>query len=212
MTRKNVNSLAIVVLIGLIVQVGFVLWDCKSTPADTAVSFARDYYRLSPSMAEWICGASPKACCKSENGAKSSECPKAASTPDPEKCKKTAFGNGAADSSETDCCEELARRVNTAVEKYLYKARKDATERGFDENFAKYTLYHIETRTEYLDDATAVVHLTAHRRLQINPVYAYIGRLFRIGETDKVDASIRVKLEDGRWRVCPTSLSSLKAI
>ena len=92
----------------------------------------------------------------------------------------------------------------------MYEAGEDAAERGFGKNYAKYTLSHIETRTEYLDDATALIHLTAHRRLAINPLYAYVARLFRIGDTYEVDESIQVKLEDGRWRVCQSSLLSPK--
>ena len=79
MNRKNITSLAIVVVIGLLFQVGFVVWDCKSTPADAAVSFARDYYRLSPSIARWMCGTSSATCCKSVCGSESATCPKAAS-------------------------------------------------------------------------------------------------------------------------------------
>jgi hypothetical protein len=207
MTRKNFTSLAIVVVAGLILHLAvFVPLDCsKSIPADTAIKFARAYYRLSPSMTQWMCGASTETCSN-----KSEPCTNAVSSHDPAECPKAVSGNEPADCPKADCRKELARRVNAAVDNYLYDARFDAAERGFGEDFAKYALYHVETRTEYLDDATAVVHLTAHSRLEINSIYAYVAWLFRIGDTYEVDASIRVKLEDGDWRVCMSSLSSLK--
>lgn len=162
MTRKNISSLAIVVLIGLVLQIGFVALDCTHTPADTAVSFVRDYYNLSPDMNRWLCDASSGQCSRS------------------------------------------------VADDHIYEATADAAERGFDKGFAKYTLYHIETHTEYLDETTALVHLTAFRRIAINPLYAYVARLFSIGDTYEVDQNIVVKFEDEQWRVCRSSLSSLK--
>jgi len=149
MTRKNFTSLAIVVLIGLLLQVGLIFLDCPHSPSNTAVQYAKAYHKLSPSEAKWIC---------------SSACSKAAD--------------------------------------HIYEATSEAAERGFDQGYAKYALSHIETHTEYLDDTTAVVHLTAHRRLAINPLYVWVARLFRIGDSDEVDGTIRVRLEDGHWRVC----------
>ena len=263
MTRKNITSLAIVVVIGIVIQAGFIALDCKSTPAETAVKFARAYYRLSPAMAELMCATSSAACgncalagesagcANADCGMKTAICPKAESASEPEKCTKAASAHGAADCPkvedcpkavdcpksaecpkaadcpkaaecpkavagcdtancpQTPCCKKPARRVDTAVEDYLYDARLDAAERGFGENFAKYTLDHIETRTEYIDENNALVHLTARSRLRINPVYAYVARLFRIGDTYEVDESIQVKLVDGRWQVCESSLLPL---
>jgi hypothetical protein len=211
MSRKNITSLAIVVVIGTFLWAVLVVLDHKSAPADAAVSFACDYYRLSPSMTEWMCGAlnAAEPCSKSDCSKKLKTFPKAASGDESTSSPKTDSGAEAVDQPETICCKKMARHVNTAVENYLYKAKQDAAERGFGENSAKYTLYHIETQTEQIDDTTALVHLTAQRRLEINPLFAYVGRLFRIGETYAVDASIRVKLEDGRWRVCDSSLLPL---
>lgn len=245
MTRKNITSLAFVVVIGLLFQAGFIALDSKNTPADAAVSFVRAYYRQSPSVTQWMCGTSSATCGKCVCGSESVNCPKAVSGHDPANCSKAAPVNESANCPKTTsgdesticpkaasgdksvtcsqancvnesincskagCSKVLARRVNNAVENYFYEAGTDAAERGFGKNYAKYSLSHIDTRTEYLDDATALVHLTGHRRLAINPLYAYVARLFRIGEPYEVDESIQVKLEDGRWRVCESSLLSL---
>jgi hypothetical protein len=235
MTRKNITSLITVVVFGSILWAGLVALDSsKGSPAYTAEEFARAYYQLDPSLAQWMYGASSAACGKcaashesktfpeTNCSKKSADCSEAASAGEPINCSKAASGDESvalpktaancesANCAKTVCCRELARRVNTAVDNYLYEAKEDAAERGFSENFAKYMLYHVETQTEYLDDASAVVHLTAHRRMEINPVFAYIAGIFRIGDTYPVDASIHVKRENGQWRVCESSLLPLK--
>ena len=150
MTRKETAPLVIVVLIGLLLQVGLIFLDCIHSPSDTAVRYIEAYYKLDPAMAKWSCD-------------------------------------------------------DANVSDHIYDATAEAAERGFGKGYAKYALSHIETRTEYLDDTTAVVHLTAHRRLDINPLYAWVARLFRMGKTDEVDQSIVVKLENRHWRVCQSS-------
>ena len=161
MTRKNIISLAVIVLLGLLLQAGYVALDATQTPADAAVSYARAYYQLCPSMARYLCDS-----------------PSAANT-------------------------------RAAVDEYIYATTAETAERGFGKNLAKYALSHIETRTEYQDKKNAVVYLTARRRVAINPVYAYVARLFRLGETFEVNARIQLQLKDGRWRVCDSSLPLL---
>jgi hypothetical protein len=155
MTRKNISSLAITVLVGLILQIGLIFTECTDTPSKTAVSFVEAYYRLCPSMAEWLCDES-------------------------------------------------------AADDYLYEAAANAGERGFSKKLAKYSLSHIEAQTEYIDDTTAIVHLTAHRRLAINPLYAWVAWLFQMGKTYDVDEHFEVKLKDGQWRISESSLPLIK--
>ena len=45
------------------------------------------------------------------------------------------------------CKKQLASEDVDVVDEYLYFAAKTASERGFDINFLKNTLYHIETET-----------------------------------------------------------------
>lgn len=167
MTRKDAASLVIVVLFGLILQVGLIFLDCTNSPSDTAVNYLKAYYKLSPDMSEWLCGGT----------------------------------------CESSCANKSAACENSKVADHIHNAIAEVANRGFEKGYAKYTLSHIETRTEYLDDThtTAEVHLTAHRRLAINPLYVVVAKLFRIGETHEVDETIRVENKDGRWRVCQSS-------
>lgn len=166
MTRKDVSSLAIVVLFGLLLQVGMIFLDCTNSPSDTAVRYATAYYKLSPSMVKWTCGDTSAASCTAHTGT----------------CARSAAAN------------------------HIYDATAEMAERGFAKGYARFTLSHIETRTEYLDDTTAEVHLTARTRRAVNPLYVWVGRLFRLGETHEVEKTIRVKLEDGNWKVCKSSV------
>lgn len=153
MPRKDISSLVIVVLVGLLLQVGLIFLDGTTSPSKTAVRYAKAYYKLSPASSKWLCGNASEA----------------------------------------------------SIGDHIYNATAEAAERGFGKVYAKYTLSHIETRTEYLDDTTAVVHLKAHRRRAINPFYVWVARLFSIGKVHEMDASILVKIEDGNWRVCHSS-------
>ncbi len=104
--------------------------------------------------------------------------------------------------SELLCKKYLAGDNGNLVENYIQKVSNDARERGRGQNYMKSILYHIETYTQYIDDTTAQVKLTAKRRRSINPIYALIGKFFFIGKTYKVDVLIPLVKEDGKWKVC----------
>ena len=88
------------------------------------------------------------------------------------------------------------------VDEYLYFAAKTAIERGFDINFLKNKLYHIETETISKNDTEARIRITGKIRVAINSVYPVVAKLFDIGSTHEVDEIIRVIKEDGQWKVC----------
>jgi hypothetical protein len=175
MTRKDVSSLVIVVLVGLVLQVGLIFLDCTNSPSDTAVNFIKAYYKLSPDMSKWLC-----------NSAAGSSCPKAA---------------------EATCPNKSATCGNSMAADHIYNATSEAAEGGFGKGYARYTLSHIKTHTKWLDDTytTAEVHLTAHSRRAINPLYVWVARLFSIGEPHEVDHTIQVKQINGRWLVCQSA-------
>ena len=108
------------------------------------------------------------------------------------------------DPSMTDriCKERLASQDIDIVDQYIYSVQKEAKERGFDTNFMKNTLYHIETETLSQDDTDATIRITGKRRVAINPAYPIVAKLFNIGATYDVDETIHVKKEDGKWKVC----------
>ena len=104
--------------------------------------------------------------------------------------------------SEFLCKDYLSADDGNVVEKHILKVSADARDRGFGLNYMKNTLYHIKTHTHITGNAAAEVKLTAKRRTSINPVYELIGRFFLIGKTHRVDVTISMVKEDGRWKVC----------
>ena len=105
------------------------------------------------------------------------------------------------------CKKQLASEDVDVVDEYLYFAAKTAIERGFDINFLKNKLYHIETETISKNDTEARIRITGKIRVAINFVYPVVAKLFDIGSTHEVDEIIRVIKEDGQWKVCGTLFS-----
>ena len=100
------------------------------------------------------------------------------------------------------CKKQLTTDDVDSVDQYLYLASKEANERGFDINFLKNKLYHIETKTLSKNDTTAKIRITGKTRVAINPVYPIVAKLFNIGATQEVEGTFNVIKEDSRWKVC----------
>jgi hypothetical protein len=113
------------------------------------------------------------------------------------------------DMAELLCKKYITGDKGNVVENYIHTVSKEAKDRGLGLNYMKSILYGVETHTRIIDDVTAEIKLTANRRTAINPIYALIGKFFRIGKTYQVDTLIPVTKEDGKWKVCgPLSLLS----
>jgi hypothetical protein len=56
MKIRDYSILALVVLLGVFVQVLLVAADCKETPVRAAEEFTRAFFKLDPAMAERMCG------------------------------------------------------------------------------------------------------------------------------------------------------------
>ena len=104
--------------------------------------------------------------------------------------------------TERICKERLASEGIDIVDQYIYLAGKEAKEQGFEINFMKHELYHIETEILSQSDTEAKIRITGKRRVAINPVYPIVAKTFDIGGTYDVDKTIHVKKEDGKWKVC----------
>lgn len=100
------------------------------------------------------------------------------------------------------CKKQLSPDPVDIVDQYLYLAAKEANERGFDINFMKNKLYHIETETLSKNDTTAKIRITGKKRVAVNPVYPIVAQLFNIGATHEVDETFNVIKEDSQWKVC----------
>ena len=64
------------------------------------------------------------------------------------------------------------------------------------------TIYHVKTETLSQDDEAATIRLHGLRRTCIHPVFAYVAKLFRIGQTHAFEETLELTKEDGRWKVC----------
>jgi hypothetical protein len=100
------------------------------------------------------------------------------------------------------CKKELASKDGNVVDQYLYHVAQTAKARGFNIDFLKNKLYHIETETISKTDTEAQIRITGKIRVAINSVYTVIAQLFNIGATHKVDQVIHVIKENGKWKVC----------
>ena len=154
-------SLAVVIGLGIALQVVLIFASCTSSPYNSAVGFTKAYFKLHPSMAEYLC-------------------------------------------EESKTVDDL-----DVVAGFIHHATQTAKDRGFDKSYVKSQLYNIITETTYTSDTEATVSITAERRTAINPVFAWVAKLFHIGGTYPFEATLDVVKEDGTWKVCgdPLALS-----
>lgn len=100
-------------------------------------------------------------------------------------------------------CKNLAPSEDeNIVEKYIQKVKNEATERGLSPDFMKSRLFNIETETISKSDKEITLKISADRIVAINPIYALVSKLFQLGKIHKVDDTITVIKEDGKWKVC----------
>lgn len=93
------------------------------------------------------------------------------------------------------------------VAQYIYNMKRQASDRGFKQSYLKSMLYNIETHTTFTSDTEAAVLIHAKKRTAINPVFAWVAKLFFIGETRTFDETLEVVKEDGTWKVCGSPLA-----
>lgn len=102
------------------------------------------------------------------------------------------------------CDEVLGEADETSVALYLHRVATEAQQRGVPVGYIRHQLEHIHTETLHQDDTSAEIHLTARKRVCINPVFAWVAKLFFLGETQKVEAELHLVKEAGQWKVCGT--------
>ena len=98
--------------------------------------------------------------------------------------------------------------VNVTAQ-YIYDKTQSANSRGFDKSYLKSQLYNIETHTTYASDTEATVAISAVRRTAINPLFAWVAKLFFLHGSHAVEGTIEVVKENGRWKVCANSFSAV---
>jgi len=112
-------------------------------------------------------------------------------------------------SMEDYLCEDgrIVDDVNTTTQ-HIYDKTRMAKSRGFKKGYLRSQLYDIITHTTYTSDTEATVAISAERRTAINPLFAWVTKLFRIGGTYPVEGVIDVVKENGKWKVCGNSFST----
>jgi len=93
-------------------------------------------------------------------------------------------------------------QASNIVDDYIYAIKKAAIEHGYNAGYYKSRLFDIKILVLQKSIDKAKVRLIAKKRKAINPVYEYIGRLFRIGQTYEVDEVIDLVKEKDQWKVC----------
>jgi len=99
-------------------------------------------------------------------------------------------------------CENLSSDDENVVESYIHKAGMEARERGLDVSYLRLQLYNVRTHMLKRDDNSAMIRITGEMKRGINPVFAYVGKLFFLGKTYPLDQTVNVIKENGKWKVC----------
>jgi hypothetical protein len=100
-------------------------------------------------------------------------------------------------------CSNLLRTDDAdPIQAYLQRVGDKARTMGYGLDYMKQELYQIETRTLRQGDGEAEVLLTATRKRAINPVFGAIGEAFALTTPHRVEATLRLLREEGRWKVC----------
>lgn len=102
--------------------------------------------------------------------------------------------------SDRYCQSGLEAEAGNPVDAYVYEATQKARSRGYDVNiYIKNRLYHVETETLEATHDQAKVRLTAERK---SPLRTFFSK----GDIHPVDATFDLVKEDGKWKVCGTTL------
>jgi len=100
-------------------------------------------------------------------------------------------------------CKDLAGEdENGIVAAFIQNQEQLGENMGFTPRFMRSKLIHPEVEVHEIDDTHAQVTLNAHRKRNINPVFTWVGQIFRLGETYEVEEELTLVKEDGCWKVC----------
>lgn len=87
------------------------------------------------------------------------------------------------------------------VADFIYAKTEDTRLRGFETGMAKRTLVHINAQTLATNGTAATVLVKGTSRTCINPVFAQVARLFRLGETYSFEETLTLVKENGQWKI-----------
>lgn len=109
------------------------------------------------------------------------------------------------------CSGITADADGSPVADYLYRSSEQARQMGYSPAALKSTLYQVATEIVAENDATARIRVTAEGKRAANPVFAWVAKLFFLGNTYEVDKTLDLVRENGRWKVCGEPFTAVDA-
>jgi hypothetical protein len=104
---------------------------------------------------------------------------------------------------EKRLCNDISEDgASDVVNDYLARVADQARSEGFDVSWMRMALFHIETETQMIEDNVAEVRISCRRRRAVNPVFAFVAKIFSLGETHQVEETLTVVKENDSWKVC----------
>jgi hypothetical protein len=91
---------------------------------------------------------------------------------------------------------------SSPVTAYLQATTDDAKARGFEIGMMRQSIEHVETETLAHNADSATIHLSGIRRTCIHPIFAYVARLFHLGQTHPFEETLQLVKKDGKWKIC----------
>lgn len=129
-------------------------------------------------------------------------------------CKDTPYRAAVAFSKAYfDLDESMANRMcnggatdNGAnlVRSYLNAKYTEAASRGYQMERLKNRLSQIHTETVATGADSAKVHLKGTIQNSINPLFWWVGKLFKLTQPSQVEETLELVKADGKWKVCGT--------
>ncbi len=101
-------------------------------------------------------------------------------------------------------CGELAEDDESAAGAYLHAMAEEARQRGFGKGMVRQMIYHVHTETLTQDAESATIHVQGLRRTCIHPVFAYVAKLFQLGQARPFEETLELMKEEGQWKICGT--------
>ncbi len=129
-------------------------------------------------------------------------------------CQQTATGTAIdfskayflldADMEKYLCGELAGDDDESAASAYLYKMSEESRQRGFGKGMVRQTIYRIHTKTLAQNAKSATIHVEGLRRTCIHPFFAYVAKLFQLGQAHHFEETLELVKEDGCWKICGT--------
>jgi hypothetical protein len=102
------------------------------------------------------------------------------------------------------CNDLVGDEDESAASAYLQSMTAEARDRGFGTGMVRKIITHLETETLAQNGESATIHLTGQSRTCIHPIFAYVAKLFHLGQSYRFEETLKLIKEDGQWKVCGT--------